>query len=59
MKKLDFNFNISKLDSISKFNIYDKGLILNLKNLIVFSKLSVNEPNFLRDFFFLSKLFFF
>ena len=59
MKNLKFNVENSKLDSISKFNFYDKNFLTNLENLIIFSKLSVNDPNFLRDFFFLSKLFFF
>jgi hypothetical protein len=59
MKKLKFNFENSNIDCINKFNFYDKKFILKLNNLIVFSKLRVNDPNFLRDFFFLSKLFFF
>lgn len=59
MKKLKFNFENSVLDTISKFNFYDKSFIKKLDSFIVFSKLSVNDSNFLRDFFFLSKLFFF
>lgn len=59
MKKSKFNVETSLIDSISKFNIYDKNFGIKLNNLIVFSKLNINEPNFLRDFFFLSKLFFF
>jgi hypothetical protein len=59
MKRLEYNIENLKADSISKFNIYNQDLITKLKNLIIFSKLSVNDPNFLRDFFFLSKLFFY
>lgn len=59
MKNLKFNTECLKIDSISKFNFYDKSLITKLENLVVFSKLSVNDSNFLRDFFFLSKLFFY
>lgn len=59
MKNLKFNVYNSKIDSISKFNIYNKNFVSNLENLVIFSKLSINDPNFLRDFFFLSKLFFF
>lgn len=47
------------MDSISKFNLYDKKFLPKLESLIIFSKLSINDSNFLRDFFFLSKLFFF
>lgn len=57
MKSLKFNVENLKIDSISKFNFYDQSLITKLENLIIFSKLSINDPNFLRDFFFLSKLF--
>lgn len=59
MKKFKYNFDVSKLDSISKFNFYDKSFIKNLDSLVIFNKLSLNDSNFLRDFFFLSKLFFF
>jgi hypothetical protein len=59
MKNLNFIVKNSKIDSISKFNFYDKLLITKFNNFIIFSKISINEINFLRDFFFLSKLFFF
>lgn len=59
MKKIFFNYNFSRIDSISKFNLFNKNLLPNLESLIIFSKLSINDSNFLRDFFFLSKLFFF
>lgn len=59
MKKLKYNFENSMIDSISKFNFYDKIFIKKLNSLVIFTKLNVNETNFMRDFFFLSKLFFF
>jgi len=59
MKKIFFNHSNNILDSISKFNLYDKKFLPKLESLIIFSKLSINDSNFLRDFFFLSKLFFF
>lgn len=59
MKSLKFNIENSVIDSINKFNLYDKNFVIKLNNLIIFSKLTVNDSNFLRDFFFLSKLFFF
>lgn len=59
MRKLKFNVENSVIDCVSKFNIYDKNFVTRLNNLIIFSKLNINDPNFLRDFFFLSKLFFF
>lgn len=58
MKNLEYNIENLKIDSISKFNFYDDKSIIKLKNIVIFSKLSVNDSNFLRDFFFLSKLFF-
>ena len=57
MKNLGYNVRNLKIDSISKFNFYDEKFITKLENLIFFSKLSINDSNFLRDFFFLSKLF--
>jgi len=59
MKNLKFNANNLEFDSISKFNLYNKHTKIKLRNLVIFSKLVVNDSNFLRDFFFLSKLFFY
>lgn len=58
MKNLDFNINNSLLDSVSKFNFYDKCFMKKLDNIIFFTKINVTDSTFLRDFFFLSKLFF-
>lgn len=58
MKKIYSNLNYSKIDSISKFNLYNKNLITNIESLIFFSKININDTNFMRDFFFLSKLFY-
>lgn len=59
MKNLKFNTSNLGIDSISKFNLYNKNLKLKPENLVFFSKLAINDSNFLRDFFFLSKLFFY
>ena len=58
MKSTKFVINNSFLDSISKFNFFDKSFLKKLDSVVFFSKLNVNDTNFLRDFFFLSKLFF-
>lgn len=59
MKNLKFNIKNLQFDSVSKFNIYNKDTEIKLRNLVIFTKLAVNDSNFLRDFFFLSKLFFY
>lgn len=56
MKNLKFNINNSVFDSISKFNFFNKISIQKLDSIIFFTKLSLTDTNFLRDFFFLSKL---
>jgi hypothetical protein len=56
MRDIKFDFNNSKIDTISKFNFYDKSFLKNLESLVIFSKVSVNDQNFLRDFFFISKM---
>lgn len=57
MKDLNFNINNSLIDSISKFNFYNKKILKKLDNVTIYSKLAVTDTNFLRDFFFLSKLY--
>lgn len=57
MKDLLFNTKKLKIDSISKFNLYNKKDFCSFNHLVFFSKINSNDTNFFRDFFFLSKLF--
>lgn len=57
MKNLFFNIKNLKIDSISKFNLYNKKNICSFDHLIFFSKINSGDANFFRDFFFLSKLY--
>lgn len=57
MKDLLFNVKNLKIDSISKFNLHNKNNFCFFDHFISFSKLNLNDTNFFRDFFFLSKLF--
>lgn len=58
MKKLNTNFNIFLFDSISKFNLYDKESLLKINKLKIFVKLKSIDPLFLKNFLYLSKVFF-
>jgi hypothetical protein len=59
MKDLVKNFNIIIFDSISKFNIYDKKKILKIDNLKIYVKLKSVDALFLKNFLFLSKIYFY
>ena len=59
MKNLVKNFNIILFDSISKFNIYDKKKILKMDNLKIYVKLKSLDTLFLKNFLFLSKIYFY
>jgi hypothetical protein len=59
MKSSKYIINNSFLDLISKFNFFDKFFLKKLDSIVFFSKVNLNDTNFLRDFFFLSRLFFF
>lgn len=58
MKNLNNNFNIFLFDSISKFNLYDKKNLLKINKLKIFVKLKSIDPLFLKNFLYLSKVFF-
>jgi hypothetical protein len=58
MKNLINNFNIFLFDSITKFNLYDKRNLLKINKLKIFVKLKSIDVLFLKNFLFLSKLFF-
>lgn len=59
MKDLENNFNIIVFDSISKFNIYDKKKVLKIDNLKIYVKLKSVDVSFLKNFLFLSKIYFY
>ena len=59
MKNLVKKFNIILFDSISKFNIYDKKKILKMDNLKIYVKLKSLDTLFLKNFLFLSKIYFY
>jgi len=58
MKNYNNNFNIFLFDSISKFNIYHKKNLLKIKKVKIFVKLRNIDILFLKNFLFLSKIFF-
>jgi hypothetical protein len=58
MKNLKKNFDIVLFDSICKFNIYEKENLLYLNKLNIFIKLKNIDNFFLKNFLFLSKIFF-
>lgn len=59
MKNYLNNYNFFFFDSISKFNLFNKNYLLNLNLLKIFIKLNNNDNFFLKNFFILSKIFFF
>ena len=59
MKNLVKNFNIIVFDSISKFNMYDRQKILKINNLKIYVKLKSVDASFLKNFLFLSKIYFY
>ncbi len=59
MKNFLDNYNFFFFDSICKFNLFKKNLLLNLNILKIFVKLNNNDNFFLKNFFILSKIFFF
>lgn len=59
MKNLIKNFNILVFDSICKFNIYHKKNILNISSLKIYVKLKSVDTSFLKNFLFLSKIYFY
>jgi hypothetical protein len=58
MKNLEKNFNIFIFDSICKFNIYEKKNLIFLNKLNIFVKIKSIDILFLKNFLFISKLFF-
>ena len=58
MKNLNKNLDIVFFDSICKFNIYNKKNILFLNKLKIFVKLKSIDNLFLKNFLFLSKIFY-
>jgi len=59
MKNLVKNFNIIVFDSISKFNLFEKKKILKIENLKIYVKLKSFDVLFLKNFLFLSKIYFY
>lgn len=59
MKNFLNNYNFFFFDSIFKFNLFNKKYLLNLNFIKIFVKLQNNDNLFLRNFFILSKIFFF
>lgn len=59
MRSLVKNFNIIVFDSISKFNIYNKKNILKIDSLKIYVKLKSVDTLFLKNFLFLSKIYFY
>jgi hypothetical protein len=58
MKNLNINFDIFLFDSISKFNFYNKINLVKLNKLKIYVKLKSMDSAFLKNFLYLSQIFF-